>query len=144
MPNLFGEDEEIIYIKGSGWDLASIEAEGFAPVRLEALRRLAELESMSDSEFMRQQRAAMIDPDAPNPSVEGILHAIIPFRYVDHTHADAVVALTNTPYGVDIMRDIYGERIFIVPYVMPGLYAGPSRFQHDARPRLGRPTTASC
>ncbi|MDH3196899.1 MAG: bifunctional aldolase/short-chain dehydrogenase [Candidatus Krumholzibacteria bacterium] len=118
--NLFGDRESILYVKGSGWDLATIEREGFAPVRLEALRRMAKLPRLSDADMVRAQRAAMTDPSAPTPSVEAILHAIIPFAYVDHTHADAVVTISNTPRGTQLLAEIYGDRIFIVPYIMPG------------------------
>jgi len=118
--DLFGTEHDTLYVKGSGWDLASIEPAGFAPLKLAALKRLAELEALSDTEMVRQQRLAMLDPDAPSPSVEAILHAIIPFRYVDHSHADAIVTLTNTPDGEALIRQIYGERVLIVPYVMPG------------------------
>lgn len=118
--NLFGEEEAILYVKGSGWDLAEIEAEGFAPVRLKTLLHMARLEHLSDTDMVRMQRAAMTDPYAPNPSVEAVLHAIIPRKYVDHTHADAVVTITNTPNGEDKIREIFGDRILVVPYVMPG------------------------
>ncbi len=118
--NLFGESEELLYVKGSGWDLVTIEAAGFAPVKLDVLKKMAQLEQLSDSEMVRVQRAAMTNPNAPNPSVEAILHAIIPFRYVDHTHADAVVTITNTENGEERIRQIYGNRVLIVPYVMPG------------------------
>ncbi len=118
--NLFNEKEEILYVKGSGWDLAAIERQGFAPVRLNVLRRMAELDSLSDSEMVKLQRAAMIDPYAPNPSVEAILHAIIPFTFVDHTHADTVVAISNTKDGREKIREIYGPRVLVIPYVMPG------------------------
>ena len=118
--DIFGDKEEVLYVKGSGWDLATIEAPGFAPVRLNALRRMATLEALSDSAMATAQRAALTDPYAPNPSVEAILHAIIPFRFVDHSHADAVVALTNTPHGEALVRDLYGPQMLIVPYVMPG------------------------
>jgi rhamnose utilization protein RhaD (predicted bifunctional aldolase and dehydrogenase)/NAD(P)-dependent dehydrogenase (short-subunit alcohol dehydrogenase family) len=118
--NLFGEREDVLYVKGSGWDLATIEAEGFAPVRLDVLKRMAELPALSDPDMVRAQRAAMSDPYAPNPSVEAILHAIIPFKYVDHTHADAVVTLTNTPGGEALIRELYSEQVLVVPYVMPG------------------------
>ncbi|MGA8261378.1 MAG: bifunctional aldolase/short-chain dehydrogenase [Arenicellales bacterium] len=118
--DLFGDEHEVLYVKGSGWDLAMIDPAGFAPVKLEALRRMAKLEHLSDSDMVKHQRAAMLDPSAPNPSVEAILHAIIPFRYVDHTHADAVVALTNTPEGEGLVRELYGDRVLIVPYLMPG------------------------
>ena len=118
--DVFGEEVEVLYVKGSGWDLATIEALGFAPVRLDTLQRMASLESLTDGAMVTAQRAALTDPYAPNPSVEAILHAIIPFRFVDHSHADAVVALTNTPDGEEIVRDLYGPQMMIVPYVMPG------------------------
>jgi rhamnose utilization protein RhaD (predicted bifunctional aldolase and dehydrogenase)/NAD(P)-dependent dehydrogenase (short-subunit alcohol dehydrogenase family) len=118
--NLFGDTEDVLYVKGSGWDLATIEAEGFAPVKLDVLRRMAGLEALSDTDMVKYQRAAMLDPAAPTPSVEAILHAIIPFKYVDHTHADAVVTVSNTEMGEHTLRQLYGERVLIVPYVMPG------------------------
>jgi rhamnose utilization protein RhaD (predicted bifunctional aldolase and dehydrogenase)/NAD(P)-dependent dehydrogenase (short-subunit alcohol dehydrogenase family) len=118
--DLFGDTEEVLYIKGSGWDLATIEPGGFAPVRLEPLRRMAELDTLSDAAMVQAQRAALIDPAAPTPSVEAILHAIIPFAYVDHTHADAVVTLSNAPGGPERVREVYGSRVLVVPYVMPG------------------------
>ncbi|HSH42023.1 MAG TPA: bifunctional aldolase/short-chain dehydrogenase [Arenicellales bacterium] len=118
--DLFGESHDVLYVKGSGWDLADIEPAGFAPVRLDVLKRMADLEQLSDTDMVRHQRAAMLDPAAPNPSVEAILHAIIPFRYVDHTHADAVVTLSNTPEGEKLVREVYGDRVLVVPYVMPG------------------------
>ncbi len=118
--NIFGEPEELLYVKGSGWDLATIETGGFAPVKLGILQRLVTLPQLNDSEMVRQQRIAMTQPSAPNPSVEAILHAIIPFKYVDHTHADAVVTVTNTQTGETRIRELYGQRVLIVPYVMPG------------------------
>lgn len=118
--NLFGEDEDILYVKGSGWDLETIEAEGYAPVQLEHLKRLAELPSLSDPEMVNELVTHMKRASAPTPSVEAILHAIIPFKYVDHTHADAVVTITNTPGGEEKIRAIYGEQVIVIPYVMPG------------------------
>jgi len=118
--DVFGDAVETLYVKGSGWDLASIEAAGFAPVRMSALLRLSRLDELSDSDMVRAQRTAMLDPSAPNPSVEAILHAMIPFAYVDHTHADAVVAISNTPDGETRIRELYGERVLVIPYVMPG------------------------
>ena len=111
---------DALYVKGSGWDLATIEPQGFAPVRLDLLRRLAELPSLADSALVRAQRSALLDPGAPDPSIEAVLHAIIPFAYVDHTHADAVVAITNTPNGAEHAREAFGPRLLLVPYVMPG------------------------
>ena len=118
--NLFGEREQVLLVKGSGWDLATITEAGFAPVRLDVLQRMAELPKLTDTDMVKAQRAATLDPGAPTPSVEAILHAIIPFAWVDHTHADAVVTVTNTPDGGRRVREIYGDRVLIVPYVMPG------------------------
>jgi len=119
-PNLFGEIEHLLYVKGSGWDLATIEAKGFAPVRMDTLLKLAALEQLSDTDMVRVQKAAMTDPNAPTPSVEAILHALIPFDFVDHTHSDAVVAITNTPGGEETIARVLGSRVLYVPYVMPG------------------------
>lgn len=118
--SVLGDAEEILYIKGSGWDLATIEAAKFSPVRLEVAKRLARLSALSDADMVKSLRAATLDPEAPTPSVETILHAIIPFAYVDHTHADAVVTLTNTQRGAAHLRALYGSRVLVVPYVMPG------------------------
>jgi rhamnose utilization protein RhaD (predicted bifunctional aldolase and dehydrogenase)/NAD(P)-dependent dehydrogenase (short-subunit alcohol dehydrogenase family) len=118
--NLFGEEEDILYVKGSGWDLATIEAQGFAPVKMDMLLKMAELKELSDEDMVKYQRLAMTNPSAPNPSVEAILHAIIPFKYVDHTHTDAVVTITNTENGEDRIRELYGDKVLVIPYIMPG------------------------
>ena len=118
--NIFGEEEKILFVKGSGWDLKTIEEPGFSPARLEILQRLGELESMTDTEMTRELKASMTNPGAPSPSVEAILHALIPLKFVDHTHTDAVVAISNTENGEQLLRDIYGESVLILPYVMPG------------------------
>jgi rhamnose utilization protein RhaD (predicted bifunctional aldolase and dehydrogenase)/NAD(P)-dependent dehydrogenase (short-subunit alcohol dehydrogenase family) len=118
--DFFGDKVDVLYVKGSGWDLETIEEEGFAPVRMDALLKMAELDSLSDPEMVKQQRAAMLEPSAPNPSIEAILHAAIPQRFVDHTHANAVVALTNQKNGRKAVEDVYGDRVVVVPYVMPG------------------------
>lgn len=118
--NLLGEDEDILYVKGSGWDLEHIEAAGYAPVRLRHLLRLAELPFLSDPQMVNELRTHMTDANAPTPSVEAILHAILPYKYVDHTHADAVVTLCNTPSGEQRIRELYGDRIVVIPYIMPG------------------------
>jgi len=118
--NLFGEEEDILYVKGSGWDLATIEAEGFAPVKMEMLLKMAELKELNDTDMVKYQRLAMINPSAPNPSVEAILHAVIPYKFVDHTHTDAVVSITNTKGGEDKIKELYGDKVLIIPYIMPG------------------------
>jgi len=113
------DGEEILYVKGSGWDLASIEAEGFAPVKLDVLKNMAALSKLSDTDMVAQQKEAMIDKSAPNPSVEAILHAIIPFKYVDHTHSDAVVTISNCENGIEYINEVYPNYL-VIPYVMPG------------------------
>ena len=120
LENTFGETERVLFVKGSGWDLRTIEAGGFAPVKLDYLLRLGALPELSDSEMMRQLRLALLNPGAPTPSVEAILHALIPYKYVDHSHADAVVTISNTPGGEKLLREIYGDEVLILPYIMPG------------------------
>jgi len=115
-----GEREQILYVKGSGWDLETIEVAGFSPVRLQHLIKLAALESLSDVEMVNELRSHMTLASAPTPSVEAILHATIPYKFVDHTHADDVVAITNTENGEERIREIYGDDVVIIPYVMPG------------------------
>jgi rhamnose utilization protein RhaD (predicted bifunctional aldolase and dehydrogenase)/NAD(P)-dependent dehydrogenase (short-subunit alcohol dehydrogenase family) len=118
--NIVGEQEEILYVKGSGWDLISIEKAGFSPVRMSHMVKLGELESLSDPQMVNELKTQLTNSLAPAPSVETILHAILPFKYVDHTHADAVVTISNTSDGEDRIREIYGSRVVVVPYVMPG------------------------
>ncbi|MBN2783112.1 MAG: class II aldolase/adducin family protein [Campylobacterales bacterium] len=113
------DGEDILLVKGSGWDLVSIKAEGFAPVKMSTLLEMAKLESLSDTDMVSGQKAAMIDKSAPNPSVEAILHALIPYKFVDHTHADAVVTISNSTMGIANIKEIY-PNFLIVPYVMPG------------------------
>ncbi|OGA32727.1 MAG: short-chain dehydrogenase [Betaproteobacteria bacterium RIFCSPLOWO2_12_FULL_64_23] len=118
--NLFGEDESVLYIKGSGWDLETMEAAGFAPVQLDYLLRLTQLDALSDTQMVNQLATHMLTSSAPAPSVETILHACLPHKFVDHTHADAVLAISNTPDGERRMRELYGDAVVIIPYVMPG------------------------
>jgi rhamnose utilization protein RhaD (predicted bifunctional aldolase and dehydrogenase)/NAD(P)-dependent dehydrogenase (short-subunit alcohol dehydrogenase family) len=137
-PDVFGEEEDILHVKGSGWDLETIEAPGFAPLRLERVLRLATLERLSDARMVQELRAAMTDPSAPTPSVETILHAILPYRFIDHTHADALLAITNTRDGGRRVRDIYGDSVVVLPYVMPGFdlaRLAAERFPAEAGPK---------
>ena len=118
--NIFGEEENILFVKGSGWDLKTIEEPGFSPSRLQVLQRLGTLESMTDTQMTKELKASMVNPGAPSPSVEAILHALIPLKFVDHTHTDAVVAISNTENGEELLKEIYGPSVLILPYVMPG------------------------
>jgi rhamnose utilization protein RhaD (predicted bifunctional aldolase and dehydrogenase)/NAD(P)-dependent dehydrogenase (short-subunit alcohol dehydrogenase family) len=118
--NVLGEEEEILYVKGSGWDLEMIEVNGFTPVRMAHLLKLAQLEKLSDPQMVNELAAHVTRAGSPAPSVETILHAAIPHKFVDHTHADALLAVTNTEKGEARVREIYGDDVIVVPYVMPG------------------------
>lgn len=118
--NIFGQEEDILYIKGSGWDLETIEEAGFSPVRLEHAISLSDLEKLSDPQMVNELKTNMTNSSSPAPSVETILHAIIPHKYVDHTHADALVSITNTPDGEKYIREIFGQSVIVIPYLMPG------------------------
>ena len=118
--NAFGEEEEILLVKGSGWDLEKIEPEGFSPVKLAHLKRLATLPALPDPAMLNEMVTHMTRASAPVPSVEAILHAILPFKYVDHTHADALLTVSNSVDGEKRIRAIYGDLVVVIPYVMPG------------------------
>lgn len=118
--DFFGEAVSLCYVKGSGWDLATIEREGFSPVRMSALLKMAELPAMTDADMVLQQRAAMTNPNAPAASIEAILHAILPFKFVDHSHASAIAALTCSKNGEQRVEECFGKRVLVLPYVMPG------------------------
>ncbi|EAQ76277.1 MULTISPECIES: bifunctional aldolase/short-chain dehydrogenase [unclassified Synechococcus] len=117
---LLGETIPVLCVKGSGWDLATIEPPGHPAVRLEPLQALRALTSLSDEDMVAAQRRNLIDPSAPNPSVEALLHAFLPHKFVDHTHSIALLALADQPDAAAICRELYGNRVALVPYVMPG------------------------
>jgi rhamnose utilization protein RhaD (predicted bifunctional aldolase and dehydrogenase)/NAD(P)-dependent dehydrogenase (short-subunit alcohol dehydrogenase family) len=114
-----GAEVPVLCVKGSGWDMATIEPAGLPAVRLAELAALANFDALTDMEMVRQQRRLLMDPSAPNPSVEAILHALIPARHVDHTHANAIVALSDQPNGEALVREVFPDAV-VVPYVMPG------------------------
>jgi len=118
--NIFGDEESVLYIKGRGRDLKTIEVEEFSPCRLERLLRLSELEVLSDAQLEDEFRLSMTRAAAPAPSVEALLHAILPAKFVDHTHADALISVMNAADGLKRVQELYGDRVIIVPYVMPG------------------------
>jgi len=120
MKDLLGEEVEVLCVKGSGWDMAAIEPAGLPAVRLAPLRKLRGREALSDEEMVRVQRANLLDPGAPNPSVETLLHAFLPHKYVDHTHSTAVLSLADQPDAAERCADLYGRRMGLVPYIMPG------------------------
>jgi rhamnose utilization protein RhaD (predicted bifunctional aldolase and dehydrogenase) len=116
----FGEDVEVLRIKASGADMAAIELEGLPAVRLDPLRRLRALDAIVDDELVGIERANLIDPAAPNPSVEIMLHAFLPHKFVDHTHATAVLSVIDQPDGEARCAEVFGGRLAFVPYLMPG------------------------
>ena len=118
--DVFGEEIEVLHVKGSGSDLETIAIGGFSPVALEPARRLASLPRLPDPQMVNELNTRVLRADAPFPSVETLLHAIIPHQYVDHTHADAVLAVSNAPDGEKRIREIYGKRAAVIPYVMAG------------------------
>jgi rhamnose utilization protein RhaD (predicted bifunctional aldolase and dehydrogenase)/NAD(P)-dependent dehydrogenase (short-subunit alcohol dehydrogenase family) len=118
--DVIGRAVPVLYVKGSGWDLASIEPAGFAPLRLDRLRELLEVHRLSDAQMMNELRCALLDAKAPDPSVESLLHALLPFTAVQHSHADALVTLTNLDDGEKRIREVYGDSVVVVPYCMPG------------------------
>ena len=135
--DLNGDAVEVLCVKGSGWDMGSIEPAGLPAVRLAPLLKLRLRENLSDEEMVRLQRANLIDPAAPNPSVEALLHAFIPHKFVDHTHSTAVLALTDQPDGEALCREVYGARMGYVPYVMPGFGLAKAAAQvFDADPSV--------
>src|ERR1700719_102712 len=118
--DLNGDNVDVLCVKGSGWDMGSIEPAGLPAVRLAPLLKLRARGALSDEEMVRLQRANLIDPAAPNPSVEALLHAFIPHKFIDHTHSTAVLALTDQPDGEALCREVFGARVGYVPYLMPG------------------------
>jgi rhamnose utilization protein RhaD (predicted bifunctional aldolase and dehydrogenase)/NADP-dependent 3-hydroxy acid dehydrogenase YdfG len=118
--NLFGEDIEVLFVKASGADLADIEPEGHVGLQLQPLRRLSELQDLSDAAMVNQLRAQVLDQRAPNPSIEALVHAFVPGRFVDHTHADAVLALSNQSDGETHVRRALGDDVVVMPYLEPG------------------------
>lgn len=118
-PDITGATVETLFVKGSGYDLATIPPRGFAPLRLARLRELLTVDSLRDAQMMNQLRCALLDSSAPDPSVEALLHALLPHRWVLHTHADAIVTLTHVP-DEGLVQRVLGEEVLVVPYVMPG------------------------
>ena len=115
-----GNEHEVIAVKGSGADMADIEPWGLPAVKIEPLRELRSLDALSDEAMVNVQRLNLLDASAPNPSVETLLHAFLPHKFVDHTHAAAVLSLVDQPDGEALAREVYDGRMGIVPYIAPG------------------------
>lgn len=117
---LLGDEVDAIYVKGSGWDLGTLEPGGLPGLDLAHLRRLRSLDALADNEMVNQMRTCLFDASAPTPSIETLVHTFLPHRFIDHSHADTVLALTNQPNGNELVREALGGRVAIVPYVRPG------------------------
>ncbi|HEX2676888.1 MAG TPA: class II aldolase/adducin family protein, partial [Polyangiales bacterium] len=115
-----GDEVDVLCVKGSGADLSNVEPEGLPAVRLLPLLALRKLAKLSDEDMVNAQRTRMLDASGPNPSVETLLHAFLPHKFIDHSHADAILSLVDQPEGEKICRERYGDRFGIVPYIMPG------------------------
>ncbi len=115
-----GQAAEVLCVKGSGWDMAAIEPRGLPAVRLDPLRDLRALDGLSDEEMVNQQRRNLLDTTAPNPSVETLLHAFLPHKFVDHTHSTAILSVTDQPDGPARCAQVFGDSMALVPYIMPG------------------------
>src|SRR5436190_4753919 len=118
--DLLGDTIDVLCVKGSGWDMGNIEPQGLPAVRLAELRRLRALPRLSDEDMVNFQRINLLDSSAPNPSVEALLHAFLPHKFVDHTHSTAVLAITDQPDGEQIARETFAGRMAYVPYTIPG------------------------
>src|SRR5664280_2816792 len=118
--DLLGDEVAVLHVKGSGCDMGAIEPAGFPAVRLEPLRALRARKKLSDDEMARVQRAYLIDPQALSPSVEMLLHAFMPAKYIDHTHATAVLSLIDQPNAAALCAQVFSGRLGFVPYIMPG------------------------
>jgi rhamnose utilization protein RhaD (predicted bifunctional aldolase and dehydrogenase)/NAD(P)-dependent dehydrogenase (short-subunit alcohol dehydrogenase family) len=135
--DLLGEEVHVLCVKGSGWDMAEIESAGLPAVRLDPLKRLRSRKTLADEEMVRIQRALLIDPAAPTPSVETLLHAFLPQTFVDHTHSAAVLSLADQPDGEKVCREVYDGRLGLVPYFMPGFGLAKKAAEiHDADPNV--------
>tara|TARA_B100001121_G_C18694031_1_gene624263 strand:+ start:1393 stop:3417 length:2025 start_codon:yes stop_codon:yes gene_type:complete len=115
-----GDQYDVICVKGSGWDLSNIEPEGLPAVKLKPLLKLKNKNNISDTDMVSYQKRNLLNIDSPNPSVETFLHAFLPHKYVDHTHSNAILSLTNRPSGASLCRKIFDDKVMILPYIMPG------------------------
>lgn len=116
-----GRDVEVVCVKASGRDLGRIEPEDLPAVEMGPLLGLCDMAELTDDELANQFRRAMLDTSAPAASIETLMHAVLPERFVDHSHPDALLALTNQPNGQEVIHEVLGDRVRVVPYVSSGL-----------------------
>jgi rhamnulose-1-phosphate aldolase/alcohol dehydrogenase len=135
--NRLGEEVEVLYVKGSGWDLDTLEPPGLPGVQLDYLKQLRSLPSLSDEAMVNDQRTHLLDASSPNPSVETLLHTFLPHKFVDHSHADAILVIANQPNAEKICKEIYGDELGVVPYIMPGFdLAKAAAEAYEENPRV--------
>jgi rhamnose utilization protein RhaD (predicted bifunctional aldolase and dehydrogenase)/NAD(P)-dependent dehydrogenase (short-subunit alcohol dehydrogenase family) len=133
--DIFGRHVPALHVKASGFDMAQIEPCGFSALDLEALRCLRSLNDLGDRAMRNQLRARLFDLESPTPSVESLVHALLPAKYVDHTHANAILTLTNQPDGEELLREVYGDEILVLPYTRPGFQLAKAvAALYEARP----------
>ena len=118
--DLYGNAETVLCVKGSGWDMAEILPAGLPPVRLSPLQKLKSLESLSDEEMVNCVRSNLLDSTSPTPSIETLSHAFLPHKFINHSHAAAILSVTNQENAEEICYEIFGKKMGIVPYIMPG------------------------
>ena len=120
MKNILGDNEEIIYVKGSGKDMGNIEDDGFPALEMRNLLKMRNLSKLDDFQMVNYQRKYMLDTTFPNASVETLLHAFLPHKFVDHSHSNAILALIDQPDPEKLCKKVFGDEMGIVPYIMPG------------------------
>ena len=116
----FGDRRSALWVKASGFDLSVMGVEGFTGVDLDTVVKLADIEDLTDADMVNELLRARLDAGAATPSIEAIVHGLIPFAFVDHTHADAIVTVSNLPGGSARLAEIFGDRVLVLPYVKPG------------------------
>ena len=120
LDTLLGEKDEIIYVKGSGKDMGNIEEDGFPALEMKNLLGMRKLIELDDFQMVNYQRKYMLDTSFPNASVETLLHAFLPHKFVDHSHSNAILSLIDQPNPEKICKHVFGDEMGIVPYIMPG------------------------
>jgi rhamnulose-1-phosphate aldolase/alcohol dehydrogenase len=115
-----GRETRTLWVKGSGTDLATITQKGFAALRLDDVLPLRAREQMDDATMVDHLVRSALRPDQPRPSIETLLHAFIPAAQVDHTHPDAIIALTSAPDGRRLAEEEFGDEIVWLDYQRPG------------------------
>jgi len=118
--NVLGQLIPALFVKASGYDLASIEPDGHVGLDLEYLQRLRSLPELPDATMVNELQTHRLTAEGARPSIEALMHAFIPAKYVDHTHPDAILALTNQRHGDRVIRNAFGKDVVVLDYIQPG------------------------